>query len=88
MIIRLQDLHQDFTDLQQLTRGVFIGQGVTYMDLVHRQIQPKKGFREVIESSKGKTTAHEDTVLEDGISGRICQHYTTRDWAAFTLNHH
>jgi hypothetical protein len=49
------------------------------MDLVYQQIKPEKGFKEVTESSKGKTTACEDTVLEEGISGRICQHYTTRD---------
>jgi hypothetical protein len=49
------------------------------MDLVHQQIQPEKGFREVIESSKGKTTTREDTVLEEGISERICQHCTTHD---------
>jgi hypothetical protein len=49
------------------------------MDLVHQQIKPEKGFREVIESSKGKTTTREDIVLEEGISGRIRQHCTTRD---------
>jgi hypothetical protein len=49
------------------------------MDLVHQQIKPKKRFNEMIENSKGKTTAREDTVLKEGISARICQHYTTRD---------
>jgi hypothetical protein len=49
------------------------------MDLVHQQIKPEKEFKEVTESSKGKTTTREDTVLEEGISGRICQHCTTRD---------
>jgi hypothetical protein len=42
----------------------------------------------VTESSKGKTIAREDTVLKEGISGRICQHCTTHDWVAFILNHH
>jgi hypothetical protein len=79
MTTRLQDLRQDFIGLQQLARGVFIGQEAAYMDLVHRQNKPKKGFKEVTESSKGKTTTHEDTVLEKGIYGRICQHCTTRD---------
>jgi hypothetical protein len=49
------------------------------MDLVHQQIKPEKGFKEVTESRKEKTTVHEDTVLKEGISGRICQHCTTRD---------
>jgi hypothetical protein len=35
---------------------------------MHQQIQPEKGFREVTESSKGKTIVREGTVLEDGIS--------------------
>jgi hypothetical protein len=59
--------------------GGFIGQGAAYMDLVHQQIKPEKGFKEVTESNKVKTTTREDTVLEEGISGRICQHCTTRD---------
>jgi hypothetical protein len=43
----------------------------------------------VAESSKGKATAHEDTVLEDSISERICQHCATRDCVAFNqLNYH
>jgi hypothetical protein len=50
--------------------------------------QTKKGFKEVTESSKGKTTTHEDTVLEEGISRRKCQHCTIRDWTTFILNHH
>jgi hypothetical protein len=79
MTTRLQDLHQDFTSLQQLTRRVFIGQGAAYMDLVHQQIKPKKGYKKVTESSKGKTTTREDIIFEEGISGIICQHYTTRD---------
>jgi uncharacterized protein involved in propanediol utilization len=79
MTTRLQDLHQDFTGLQQFTKRVFIGEGAAYMDLVHQQIKPKKGFNEMIENSKEKTTAREDTTLEEGISGRICQHYTTHD---------
>jgi hypothetical protein len=37
----------------------------------------------VTESSKGKATAHEDTVLEDSISKRICQHCATHDCVAF-----
>jgi hypothetical protein len=41
------------------------------MDLVHQQIKPEKGFKEVTESSKGKTAAREDTVLEQGKFGRI-----------------
>jgi hypothetical protein len=68
MTIRLQDLHQDFTDLQQLARGVFIGQGAAYMDLAHQQIKPKKGFKEVIESCKGKITTREDIVLKEGVA--------------------
>jgi hypothetical protein len=55
-------------------QGVFIGQGATYMDLVHQQIKPEKGFKEVTENSKGKITTHEDIVLKEGISERICQH--------------
>jgi hypothetical protein len=58
------------------------------MDLVQQQIKPKKGFKEVTESNKGKTSMREDTVLEEGISRRICQHCTPRDKAAFILNHH
>jgi hypothetical protein len=49
------------------------------MDLVHQQIKPKKEFKEVIESSKGKITACEDIVLEEGISGRIYQHCINHD---------
>jgi hypothetical protein len=79
MTTRLQDLHQDFTSLHQLARGVFIGQGAAYKDLVHQQIKPEKGFKEVTESNKVKTTTREDTVLKEGISERICQHCTTRD---------
>jgi hypothetical protein len=37
MTVRLQFLHQDFPDLQQLARGVFIGQGAVYMEQVHQQ---------------------------------------------------
>jgi hypothetical protein len=41
------------------------------------------------ESSKGKATTLEDTVLEDSISERICQHCATRDCVAFNqLNYH
>jgi hypothetical protein len=46
---------------------------------VHQQIKPEKGFKEVTKSNKVKTTTREDTVLKEGISERICQHYTTRD---------
>jgi hypothetical protein len=49
------------------------------MDLGHQQIKPEKGFKEVTESSKGKTTMCEDIVLEEGIFKRLCQHCTTRD---------
>jgi hypothetical protein len=43
----------------------------------------------VIESSKGKATALEDTILKDGISKKICQHCATRDYIAFNqLNYH
>jgi hypothetical protein len=35
----------------------------------------------VIESGKGKATACEDTVLENSISERICQHCATHDCA-------
>jgi hypothetical protein len=59
------------------------------MDLVHQQIQLEKGIKKVTESSKGKATVREDTVLEHSISKRICQHCATRDRAAFNqLNHH
>jgi hypothetical protein len=39
-------------------------------------------FKKVIESSKGKATAREDTLLEDNISKGICQHSATRDCAS------
>jgi hypothetical protein len=54
------------------------------MDLVHQQIQLEKGIKKVTESSKGKATVREDTVLEHSISKRICQHCATRDRAALT----
>jgi hypothetical protein len=41
------------------------------------------------ESSKGKETTREDTILKDSISRRICQHCATRDYVAFNqLNYH
>jgi hypothetical protein len=49
------------------------------MDLVHQQIKHEKEFKEVTESCKGKMITREDTVLEEGISERICQHCTTHD---------
>jgi hypothetical protein len=79
MTTRLQDLYQDFNRFAAAYQGVFIGQGVAYMDLVHQQIKRKKEFKEVIESSKGKITACEDIVLEEGISGRIYQHCINHD---------
>jgi hypothetical protein len=38
----------------------------------------------VTESSKGKATTYEDTVLKDSISKGICQHCVTRDCATFS----
>jgi hypothetical protein len=48
MTTRLQALHQDFTDLQQLARGAFIGLGAVYMEQEHQQIQPDKASREAV----------------------------------------
>jgi hypothetical protein len=57
--------------LHQLTNGVFIGQGAAYIDLVHKQIKPEKGFKEVTESSKEKITVHEDNTRERYIQNNM-----------------
>jgi hypothetical protein len=54
-----------------------------YIEQVQQQIQPDEASREVTESSKGKATTCEDTVLKDSISKGICQHCTTYDCVVF-----